>query len=168
MELATVFTAINFSIWIHITAVVVGLGTTFAESVLFPVAMGSDPKHLPYVHRLQITINRYFATPALVVILITGIYQVAQSPYNYSFSEFWISATFLIVLIIGGLNGAYFIPTDKRLEKMVTDEIAASGDGPFTPSEEYLAQSKVEGMVGAFTGILIVIAVFLMVFKPGM
>ena len=166
MELATVITGYNISLWIHITAVVVGLGTTFAESILFPVAMKQDPRHLPYVHRLQIAINRYFATPALVLILITGIYQVQDA--GWEFGSFWISASFLIVLIIGGLNGAYFIPTDKRLEKMVSEEIAAAGEGPFTPSEEYLSQSKVEGMVGAFTGILIVIAIFLMVVKPGM
>ena len=72
MELPVALTGYELALWIHITAVVVGLGTTFAESVLFPVAMKMDARHLPYVHRLQLTINRYFASPALLVILISS------------------------------------------------------------------------------------------------
>jgi hypothetical protein len=37
----------EFSVFIHITAVVVGFGATFAESVLFPVAMRMSLRNLP-------------------------------------------------------------------------------------------------------------------------
>ena len=84
--------AYSISVFLHVTAVVVGFGATFAESVTFPVAMKLDPRHLPYVHRLQLTINRYFATPALVVVLATGFYQTADG--DWGFGSFWISATF--------------------------------------------------------------------------
>jgi uncharacterized membrane protein len=164
-NLPLALTGYQFSVWIHVTAVVVGLGMTFAEAVLFPVAMSLDPRHLPYVHRLQLTINRYIANPALLLIVITGIYQVTDA--NWDFGSFWISATFVIVLLIGGLTGAYFVPTDKRLEAMITDEIEAAGPGEFTPSEEYLRQARIEGIIGAVTGLLIVIAIYLMVVKPG-
>ncbi|HRV59542.1 MAG: DUF2269 family protein [Solirubrobacterales bacterium] len=158
-------TGYQLSVWIHITAVVVGLGMTFAEAVLFPVAMKLDPRHLPYVHRLQLTINRYVASPALLLILVTGIYQVSDG--NWDFGSFWISATFAVVILIGGINGAYFIPADKRLEAMITGEIEAAGPGEFTPSEEYMRQARIEGIIGAVTGILIIISIYLMVVKPG-
>src|SRR5215207_1265034 len=99
--LLAVITAYSVSVFIHVTAVVVGFGATFAESVMFPVAQKLDPRHLPYVHRLQLTINRYFAMPALIVIILTGIYQVSDA--GWSFGEFWISATFVIVIVLGGL-----------------------------------------------------------------
>ena len=35
------------SVFIHITAVVVGFGATFAESVMFPVALKMGPRNLP-------------------------------------------------------------------------------------------------------------------------
>jgi len=155
----------QLSVWIHVTAVVAGLGITFAEAVLFPVAMRMDPRHLPYVHRVQLTINRYIANPALLLILATGIYQVSDA--GWSFGDFWISATFAIVIVLGGLVGAYFIPADKKLEAMVSGEIAAAGDGKFTPSEEYQRRARIEGIVGSVTGILIVIAIYLMIVKPG-
>ncbi len=153
-------TALNVSIWIHITAAVVGFGATFAEAVTFPVAMKLDKRHLPYVHKLQLFINPRLATPALVIILVTGIYQVSEG--NFSFGDMWISATFLIVIVLGGRLGAYFIPTDRRLFAQVTKDLAETGE----PSKEYLADVRREGVLGTITGILIVVAQFLMVVKP--
>jgi hypothetical protein len=157
--------AYSISLFLHVTAVVVGFGSTFAESVTFPVAMKLDPRHLPYVHRLQLTLNRYFATPALVVVLATGMYQTADA--DWGFGSFWISATFVIVLLIGGILGGYFIPTDRRLEAMAAKEIAAAGDGPVTMSAEYQAQARREGAIGALLGVLLIAAIFLMITKPG-
>src|SRR6201991_3744590 len=142
-------TALSISVWIHITAALVGFGATFAEAVTFPVAMKLDKKHLPYVHKLQLFINQRLATPALVVILITGFYQVSEG--NWSFGDMWISATFLIVIVLGGLLGAYFIPTDRRLFDQITKELAETGE----PSKAYLADVRREGVLGSITGILI-------------
>ena len=154
-------TAYNVSVFIHVTAVVVGFGATFAESVMFPVAMKLDKRHLPYVHQLQLTINRYFAGPALLVIIITGFYQVSKG--DWSLGDFWISGTLVIALILGALNGAYFIPSDRRLGALAARELEAGGD----LSEEYQRRARAQGMMGALTGLLIVAAIFLMVVKPG-
>ena len=154
-------TAYNVSVFIHITAVVVGFGATFAESVMFPVAMRLDRRHLPYVHELQRTINQYFVGPALIVIVITGFYQVSEG--NWSLGDFWISATLLIAIVLGGINGAYSVPTDRRLGAMVAREVEAGGD----LSEEYQRRARAEGIMGAVTGVLIILAIFLMVTKPG-
>ena len=150
----------DISVFVHVAAVVVGFGATFAEAIMFPVAMKSGAQHLPYVHRLQLAINQRMATPALALIIITGIYQTAD---RWEFSDFWISATFLIALILGGLNGAYFIPSDRRLAPLVERDLAENG----VPSEGYLAQAKRQGMFGALAGVLVLIAIFLMVTKPG-
>ena len=155
----------ELSLFLHITAVVVGFGATFAEAIMFPVAMRLDPRHLPYVHALQLAINRYLATPALLIVLITGLYQVSEG--DWELGSFWISATFAIVIIIGGLLGAYFVPADRRLGAMVTRELEAAGDGPVTLSDEYQRGARTEGVIGTVTGLLIVIAIFLMVTKLG-
>jgi uncharacterized membrane protein len=155
----------DLSIFVHVTAVVIGFGATFAESITFPVAMRLDPRHLPYVHRLHLAINQRLATPALVVVLATGIYQAADGPY--SMSDAWISASFLIVIALGALLGAYLIPADRKLGAMVEAELAAAGSGPVTLSAEYQRRARTVGMAGAAAGVLVVIAIFLMVAKPG-
>jgi uncharacterized membrane protein len=159
-------TGFEISLFLHVTAVVVGLGATFAESIAFPVAMKLDSRHLPYVHRLQLAINQWLATPALAVILATGFYQTSDA--DLDFGDFWISGSFAIVVLLGGLNGAYFIPTDRRLGAMVEGEIAAAGNGELALTTEYQRSARREGIVGAIAGLLVVAAIYLMVTKPGL
>jgi uncharacterized membrane protein len=159
-------TSYDLSLFVHITAVVVGFGATFAEAIAFPVAMKVGARHLPYVHRLQLAINQWLATPALVVVLATGFYQTADR--DWDFGDFWLSGSFAIVIVIGGLLGAYLIPADRRLGAMVEREIAAAPTGDFEPSAEYERGARTEGIVGAVTGLLVVAAVYLMVTKPGL
>jgi hypothetical protein len=156
-------TGYEISLWLHITAVVVGLGAIFAALIAFPVALGLDARHLPFVHALTLAINRWLATPALVVILATGIYQTVDG--NWTFGSFWISATFAILIVLGGLIGAYFIPTDRRLGAVAARDVAGGGD--VVLSDEYQRAARTEGMVGALAGFLVIVAIFLMVVKPG-
>jgi uncharacterized membrane protein len=159
-------TSFELSLFLHITAAVVGFGATFAEAIMFPVAMQMDKRHLPYVHRLQRAINQWLATPALVIVLATGFYQVDKG--NFELGDFWLSGSMTIVIVIGGLLGAYFIPTDRRLEQVAQAEIEAAGGGEVTLSDEYQRASRIEGIVGTITGLLIVAAIYLMVTKPGL
>jgi uncharacterized membrane protein len=160
-------TSYDFSVFLHVTAVVIGFGATFAESVTFPVAMTMDRRHLPYVHRLQRAINQWFASPALLVILATGFYQVSDR--DWDLGDFWLSGALTIVIVIGAILGGYFIPEDRKLQAMAERDIAAAPPGgEITMSDEYLRRSRIEGIVGGLTGLLIVIAIYLMVTKPGL
>jgi uncharacterized membrane protein len=161
----TAITSYDFSIFLHVSAVMIGFGSTFALSVVTPIALKLDPRHLPYTHQLSLILNRFFATPALVIVLATGFYQVSKG--NWKFGSFWISATFAIVIVLGGLAGAFFIPSAKKLKALAERDIAAAGDGPVTMSEEYDRRARLEAIIGPITGLLLVIAVFLMTTKPG-
>jgi predicted integral membrane protein DUF2269 len=158
MTLAVTF--YDVSVWLHVSAVVVGFGATFAESLTFPLAIKVGKQHLPYVHRLGIAINQRLASPALLLIVITGIYQTAD---RWEFSDFWISATFLIAIILGGMNGAYFIPGEKRLLAQVERELSDGGE----LSADYQRKARQMGIAGAIAGLLVLLAVFFMVAKPG-
>jgi hypothetical protein len=72
-------TIYEVSLFIHITAAIASLGVTFAEGIIYPVAMRLDPRYLPLKHRLQLAINLFLALPALVVVLATGLYQVSEA-----------------------------------------------------------------------------------------
>ena len=157
--------AYSVSVFIHVAAVVVGFGSTYALSLTFPIAMKLDPRHLPYVHQLSLDLNRFFATPALVIVLATGFYQVDKG--NWKLGDAWLSATLAIVVVLGGLMGAVFLPSAKRLKAISERDIAAAGDGPVTLSDEYEQRSRAENIAGPITGLLLVAAVFLMTTKPG-
>ena len=154
-------TGYALSLFLHITAAVDGFGATFAEASTFPVAMRLSARHLPYVHRLQLAINQRLTTPALALVLATGIYQTIDG--DWGFGSFWISATFAIAIILGGMNGAYFVPTDRKLAAQAQREIDETGN----VSDDYQRQARREGIMGAVAGLLVIVAIFLMVTKPG-
>jgi uncharacterized membrane protein len=151
----------DVSVWVHVSAVVIGFGATFAGAVAFPVAMRLDVRHLPYVHHLQLAINERLAGPAFVLIILTGIYQTIEG--EWGFDSFWISATFLIILALGAMNGLYFSRTDRRLAAQAQRELDETGN----LSEDYQRQARREAIMGAVAGLLIIVAIFLMVTKPG-
>ena len=64
-------------------------------------------------------------------------------------------------------GGGYFVPTDRKLFAMVSREIAEAGSGEVVLSEEYQRRARTEGIAGTAAGILVVVAVFLMITKPG-
>jgi hypothetical protein len=73
-----------------------------------------------------------------------------------------------IVIVIGGLLGAYFIPSDRRLGPMVQAEIDAAGPGEIVLSDDYQRAARMQGIVGTITGLLIIAAIYLMITKPGL
>ena len=155
------FSLYNLSLWLHISSAVVGLGATFALAVGFPLALRLGPQNMPFVHHLSLEVTRKLASPALLVLIITGIYQGVKI---HSMDKPWLGITFVIAIVLGGLQGAYFSPTDKRLAAMAEQELA---DGATTLSEDYQRQAQREGTMGAVAGGLIILAVLLMVTKPG-
>jgi uncharacterized membrane protein len=159
-------TNLEVSLFIHITAAVVGLGVTFAEGLTYPVAMRLGAQFLPFKHRLQLAINAFLALPALVVVVATGLYQVAE--LDYELGDFWLSGTLAIVVVLAVMVGAYFIPEDRRLEAMVRRDIEASGDGEIVLSDQYRQRVRWEAGVGTIADVLTIAAVYLMVTKPGL
>jgi uncharacterized membrane protein len=154
----------TLSVFIHISAVVIGLGATFGLAVALPVALKlGEPRNFPYLHHLSHRVTQRLASPALLVILITGIFQVAHSDF-YKMSDPWVGATFLIVIVLGGLQGGYFMRTDRKLAAMAEKEVAG---GATNLSADYTRAANREGAIGALSGLLIIIAIFLMVTKPG-
>lgn len=149
----------ELSMFLHVTAAVVGLGATFAMAVAFPLALKIDERHLPYVHALSLRLSQFFALPALLVLLATGFYQVAEA--DWDLGDPWLSASMGIVVVLLGLTLAYFIPADRRLGAQAERELPDLSD-------EYMRAAQREGGIGALTGLLVVVVVFLMVTKPGL
>jgi uncharacterized membrane protein len=158
----------EFSVFLHVTAVVVGFGSTFSESVMFPVAMKMSARNLPYVHRLQLVLNQFFAIPAALIVAATGIYQVDKGGFDYG--DFWLSATIAILIVIFLVNIFFFIPTDRKLLPIIQQAIADAGERELQLSDlppVYQRLGRAEGIVGSIMGILLVAAIFFMTTKPG-
>jgi hypothetical protein len=160
----TAVTLYDVALFFHIAAVVLAFGPTFAYPVFLAVAERTDPRALPAVGRGMMTWDRA-ALFLLVVLLAAGLYLVADSS-AWSFSDFYISWGLLVVIVIGGLSGAYFTPKTRRMVELVERDVAAAGDGEVQLSDEFHALNRRVGQVGTFAGILIILTIYVMTAKP--
>ncbi|MDX6678040.1 MAG: hypothetical protein QOE31_2092 [Solirubrobacteraceae bacterium] len=145
---------------IHILAVVIAFGVVFAYPVIDTQIKRAAPGALPALHRLHLTLASRVITPAMVVVLLAGMYMALD---RYSLGDPWISATFAILLILFGLVGGVLTPADKRLAELAERDARAGGG----PSSDYLAQSRKADLFGSAALLLVVIAIVLMTVKPG-
>ena len=141
---------------LHIIAVVVAFGPVFSYPVGLRAARATGPDALAAFHRGQVVVVRY-ATLAMVVVLAAGIYLALD---RWSLGDPWISATFLILLLLFGLYGAFLAPTERRAAEL-------AGGGGETPSAEYHAAAKRLSSVMTVASVLVAVAIVLMTVKPG-
>ncbi len=144
---------------VHIASVMIAFGVTFAYGMIMPWVTRTEISAVPLAHRMQVHLNRRLTTPVMVLLLITGIYLAADRDL---FKQPWVSVPMVIILILFGLVGAFFIPQDQKLADLAERDLAA-GD---TLSDEYAAGAKRSAIVGTIAGVLILTAIFFMVVKP--
>jgi uncharacterized membrane protein len=148
---------------IHIMAVVVAFGVTFAYPIIFAVAARHDPRSLPVLHRIAYTVERLLVNPGLLLVLIAGIYLASK---GHHWSDFFVQWGLGAVVVIGAVVGIVMIPTSKRAQQTAERDIQASGDGPISMSEEYQAIVRRLSTVGTLLSVLVLVTILFMAIKP--
>jgi uncharacterized membrane protein len=132
-------------VWIHVLAVVVAFGAVFA----YPLLASALPPET--FHATWVRLWSRVVTPAMVVVLIAGIYLASDADV---WSEAWVSGAFVGIIILFAIAGMA-TAWERR-----AGELVATSD----PAYPALA-SRLRGMAGAAMGIVVVV-LFLMVVKP--
>ena len=153
----------NVVLAIHIMAVVIGFGVTFAYPVMFAVAARHDPRSLPILHRIEYTIERALINPALLVIVAAGAYLASK---EHLWSEFFVQWGLGAAIVIGALVGSVMIPTAKRAQTTAARDIAAAGEGELVMSAEYQGLVKRLSTVGSLLSGIVLITILFMAIKP--
>ena len=106
MPVAIVFYDVVLSI--HVMAVVAAFGVWFAYPLL--VVRGDAA-----AHRAQVRVARMVVNPAGTLALLAGVYLASDRSY---WSEVWVSVPLVILIVLLGITGAYFIPRQERLAEL--------------------------------------------------
>lgn len=157
--LSVAITFYDVVLTVHILAVVVAFGVVFAYPVIDAQVRASSSADLATLHRLHVALGRRVITPAMTVVLLAGLYLALD---RWSLGDPWISATFAILFVLFGLNGAVLSPADERLAELAERD---RGDGAASP--EYEREARKAALFGGLALVLVVVAIFLMVAKPG-
>jgi hypothetical protein len=131
---------------IHVMAIIAAFGLWFAYPLLVPRGDAA-------AHRAQARVARIVVTPAGTLALIAGIYLASDRSY---WDQSWVGIPLVILIVLMGITGGYFIPRQRRLAAL-----ADAGGGA-----EYDALAVQVARVAGIAAALVVVAVFFMVVKP--
>jgi Predicted integral membrane protein (DUF2269) len=149
---------------VHVMAVVVAFGVTFAYPIMFAVTARHGARSLPLVHRIEYTIERFLINPGLLLVLAAGIFLASD---GHHWSEFFVQWGLGAVIVIGAVLGAVMIPTAKRAEQVAERDIAAAAHGgDLEMSAEYQALARRLATVGSLLSVLVLITILFMATKP--
>lgn len=149
--------------WLHITAVVVAFGPTFAYGIFFTVMQQRDPRSLPAVLQAISQVDRRLVTLGGAVVFATGIYLTID---RFSFGDAFVNVGLLAILVLLGLTHGFFLPRYRQAGEIVSRDIADAGTGEVKVSTEFDRLSRRVAQVGMLAGLIVVLTIYFMTAKP--
>jgi uncharacterized membrane protein len=143
-------------LYLHILAAGTWLGSGFML-VLLAVRARQVGKELALIAQMEWVGSR-IGGPAVIVTLVTGIWMVLRSS-AWQFSQGWVLGGLIILAFLFLVGIGFHVPQYKRIHKARTE---LGNDSPAV--QRLISQSFAAAQLEV---VFIAIAIFLMVFKPG-
>jgi uncharacterized membrane protein len=160
MALATIISpGYKIALFLHILAVVLAFGPTFGYALFFSVTP-QFPRATPAILAGIQKTDRYLVNPGMIVLLLAGIYLLADGPWEAS--DVFVSVGFLAIIVLFGLQHGFFQPQVRRVRELAERDLEVGDElGP-----EFLAVTQRISQIGTLAGLIVVVTVFFMAYKP--
>jgi len=153
----------KIALFIHVLAVVLAFGPTFGYGIVFGV-IPQYPRAAPAVLTGIQRVDRILVNPGAVIVLLAGIFLMATSSSVWDGSDAFIIVGFIAIIALLGLQHAYFQPQVRKLKELAERDL----EGGESLSPEFEALGKQVGNVGMLAGLIVVVTIFFMTYKPFM
>lgn len=164
MPLASIVSAdYKIALFLHLLAVVLAFGPTFGYGIFFSVAP-QYPRAVPAILTGIQRCDRYLVDPGMIVLLLAGIYLLIAGDDVWSSGDAFITLGFLAIIVLFGLQHAFFRPQTAKALELAERDLKAGEE--FSPEFEEISQRL--SQVGMFAGIVVVVTIFFMSYKPFM
>lgn len=149
----------KFALFLHVLAVVLAFGPTFGYA-LFASVTQQYPRATPAILTGIQNCDRYLVNPGMIVLLLAGIYLLVDGGWESSTA--FITVGFLAIIVLFGLQHAFFQPQVKKAKEVAERDLKA-GD---TLSDEFEAITERISKAGGLAGLIVVVTIFFMAYKP--
>ena len=153
----------KIALFLHILAVVLAFGPTFGYGFFFSVAP-QHPRATPAILAGIQKVDRYLVNPGMIVLLLAGIGLLSASDGVWKGSDAFVVVGFIAIIALFGLQHGFFQPQTRKAKEIAERDLEA-GD---TLSPEFEAISQRIGQVGTLAGVIVVVTIFFMAYKPFM
>ncbi len=164
MLTTTAVTFYTFALAVHIAAIVIAFGVTFAYPVMYAAGIKAEPRSMPGLHRIQDAVGKRVITPFLGLALLAGVYLASK---HEVWSHFYVQWGLAAIIVLGALGGAFFAPNERRLAELAERDVAAAGEGQVSFSADYLGLRKRVFTVGFGTNVLVLLTIYFMTAQTG-
>ncbi len=155
---------------LHILAIVIGFGTTFAYPVYARRARQLPPNEGYAITHTSIEVGKILTTYVIWAAGLFGIILVGVSD-AWEFSQTWVSIAF--VLFFFGVLFSWFVHSQnlKKMDELQARLVAGDakpnpGGGPPPEVAELQARGKRAGMTGGILHLVFLLLVIDMIWKP--
>jgi hypothetical protein len=163
MPAVTAIQLYDVVLFVHVVAVVMAFGATFAYPFFQGVVERVSPRSVPAMFRAMHAASRYLVTPGLIVVLAAGTYLTID---RWDFGYLFVTVGLAIVVALLVLGVAFFDRQEARLIELSERDVAAAGAAKVELSDEYWQVSRRFARVGMLASVLVVAALFFMTVKP--
>jgi uncharacterized membrane protein len=151
----------KIGLFLHVLAVVLAFGPTFGYALFMSIAP-QYPRATPAILTGIQKCDKYLVNPGMIVLLLAGIYMLTASDDAWDLSDAFISVGFLAIIFLFALQHAFFQPKTRQAKELAERDLKA-GD---TLSDEFEALGQRIGQVGGLAGVIVVVTIFFMTYKP--
>ena len=159
----------TFVLAVHIAAIVIAFGVTFAYPVMYAVGIASEPRSMPGLHRIQDSVGKFVISPFLGLALLAGIYLASKL---HAWSDFYVQWGLGVIVLLGALGGAFFAPRERRLAELAERDIAAAEQA--APGERGRVRRRVQSAAPAglrasnlLANVLVLLTIYFMTAQTG-
>ena len=146
------FTTVKF---IHILLAIIAFGFNATYGVWIARAQ-RDPAHLDFALRGVKVLDDYFANPAYLLLLVSGLTMAFLA--RFQLTTFWLLSALILWAVAIALGYGVYTPTLSRQIRT----LATSG----AESKEYQALATRGMVVGIVLAVVVALILVMMVFKP--
>ena len=141
--------------FVHILSAIVAVGLNVSYAVWI-IRAQRNPEHTAFTLKGIKLLDDRIANPAYGVLLVTGILMVFMA--GYSITTLWIDIALVLFVVLAVLALTQYTPT---LRSQIA--LAESGD---MASVDYVRLAKRGQIVGQALGVIVLVILAMMVFKP--
>jgi uncharacterized membrane protein len=161
----------KFVLVLHIVCAIVGFGAVFLNGLYAAQIRAYKGREGLAISEANYAVSNV-AEYLIYAVPVLGIILVPLSDDAWKFSQGWISASLLLYIVGIAVSHAVLRPGHKRLNVLMRELVDAgpptAGSGGAPPQVAEMEQvGKRMAAAGLSLDVLLIVIVFLMVFKPG-
>lgn len=162
----------NLFLVLHLLSVIIGFGTVFLAGIYGAKANARKGREGLAIAEAAYDVNANVAEWFIYAVPITGIILILVSDDTWKFSQLWISLSFVVYIVALGIVHGAHLPNIRRMNALMTELATSapgnpSGTGPPPQAAELERRGQRAAFLGGILNLLVVVAVVLMVWKPG-